>query len=161
MANTIILKAPEMTVQKERPLKASVDITPGMLCEYDSTDVKPHATADGNCSPLFATENDIVGGGVDTDYSVDGETVLLRYCSPGVEVNALIANSINVTAVGTLLSSAGDGTLKVYTAPSQAVNEGGAATYTIAPKVLAPVARALEIKNNTSGANARLRVEVL
>ena len=161
MSKTIILKAPEMTIQKERPLKASSDITPGMLCEYDGADVKPHSTADGNCSPLFATENDITGGGIDTAYDTDGETVLLRYCAPGVEVNALIANSVNVSAVGTLLSSAGDGTLKVYTPPSQAVNEAGSATYTIAPKVMAPVARALEAKNNTSGANARLKVEVL
>lgn len=161
MAKTIILKAPEMTIQKEAALKASVDITPGMLCAYDSDGVvKPHATAGGDCSPLFAVENDIIGGGIDTPYATDGENVLLRYCSPGVEVNALLANGENAS-FGSLLKSNGDGTLAVYTAPSQAVNEGGSATYTIAQKPRAAVVRALAALNNTSGSPARLKVEVL
>lgn len=161
MPNTIILKAPEMTIQKEYALKASVDITPGMLCELDSaTTVKPHATAGGDCSPLFAVENDIIGGSIDTGYTVDGENVLLRYCAPGVEVNALLANGENASA-GSLLKSDGTGALAVWTAPSQAVAEGGSASYTITQHPRAVVARALAALNNTSGSAARLKVEVL
>lgn len=128
MANTIILKAPEMTIQKERPLKASVDITPGMLCAYDGADVKPHSVAGGLASRLFATENDIVGGGIDTAYTVDGETVLLRACAPGVEVNALLKTGFTV-AIGDLLESDGAGALQTFQA---AAASGVKASATIA-----------------------------
>jgi hypothetical protein len=158
MPNTIILRGDPM--RKERPLKASVDITPGMLCEYDTVYIKPHATDGGNASPIFAVENAIHGDGIDTDYSNDLDTVLFCVAERGDEIYALVATGNNVSN-NALLCSNGDGALKIYTAPSQAVNEGGSATYTIAPKVLAPVARALEAVNNTSGSNARIKVEVL
>jgi hypothetical protein len=128
MAKTIILKAPEMTIQKERPLKGSVDITPGMLCAIDGADVKPHAVAGGRASALFAVENDIVGDGIDTAYSTDGETVLLRSCSPGVEVNAFLKTGHTV-AIGDLLESDGAGALQPFQA---AVGSGVKASATVA-----------------------------
>ncbi len=154
MPNRIILKG--SPIYKERPLKASVDITPGMLCDYDGADVKPHATAGGNASPIFAVENEIIGDDIDTAYTSDGETVKLAFCNPGAEVYAWLETGNNVS-IGDLLESNGAGALQKHTA--QAVNEGGAATYTIYAR--GPVARAIEAQNNTSGANARIKVEVL
>lgn len=158
MANTIILKGDPM--MKERPLKSSVDITPGMLCEYDTSYVKPHANAGQNASPIFAVENAIIGDDIDTAYTTDGEAVLLAFCEPGTEIYAFLATGNNVS-IGDLLESDGAGALQKHTVPSQAVNEGGAATYTIKQYPRGPVARALAALNNTSGSNARLTVEVL
>lgn len=111
MANRIITKG--SPIYKERPLKASVDITPGMLCEYDGADVKPHTTAGGFSSPIFAVENEIIGDGIDTAYTDDGETVKLAFCQPGDEVNAFLETANNV-AIGALLVSNGAGALQAF-----------------------------------------------
>jgi hypothetical protein len=58
-----------------------------------------------------------------------------------MRVNALIANGQNIT-VGGQLESAGNGTLRALAAG-------------------VPIARALESVNNATGANARLRVELM
>lgn len=145
---------------EEYPLKASVDIMPGMLIEYDGADVKPHATAGGNASPLFAVENALIGDGIDVAYTEDGEAVLFAKCRPGDRVYALLKTGNNV-AINDFLGSGGAGNLQKHTNASQAVNEGGSATYTIAQVPEGIVARALEAVNNSSGVDARILVEVV
>lgn len=142
----IILKGDP--IYKERPLKAldnydNGKIMPGMLCEYDGIYVKPHATADGFASAIFAVELAIrEGADINTLYDQDGETVELAFCRPGDEVYALLDIGENVAA-GALLNSGGNGHL-----------DSTVSTY--------PVARALEAVNNSAGtAAARIRVEVL
>lgn len=145
---------------EEYPLKASVDIMPGMLIEIDGADVKPHATAGGNAARLFAVENALIGDGIDVAYTEDGEAVLFAKCMPGNRVYALLKTGNNV-AINDMLESGGVGNLQKHTAPSQAVNESGSATYTIGQKVEAIVARAVEAVNNASGVDARILVEVM
>ena len=139
-------------IYKELPLEA-LDvygvgaIIPGMLCERTSTNtVQAHASAAGQASAIFAVENAIFEGrDIDTAYDSDGEAVLLAYCRPGDEVYAwLAAGTGQVSVIGGLLGSNGDGFLDVGT-----VN---------------PIVRALEAIDNdpgTDGAAVRVRVEVL
>lgn len=140
----------------EAPLKASVDITPGMLIDYDAGDVKPHAVAGANASPLFAVENALIGDNIDVAYTEDGEAVLFARCQKGDQVYALLKTGNNV-AIGAFLESGGAGNLQAHTAP--AIDEGGSAEVTVYSQAI--VARALEAKNNSSGANVRIRVEVV
>lgn len=139
-------------IYKEYALKASVDITPGMLVELDSTGVvKPHATAAALASPIFAVEglnkdpDSMTMGGIDDKYDTDGQAVKCAFCKPGDEIYALLeAGAGNTTAIGTILESNGAGLLQV-----------GATS---------PVARALEVVDNdpgVGGAAMRVRVEVL
>jgi hypothetical protein len=111
MPNTILLKGDPM--MKERPLKTSVDIKPGMLCEYDTTYVKPHATAGAFASPIFAVENAIIGDDIDTSYTDDGETVLLAFSEPGDEIYALLKTG-NTILNNDLLESDGAGALQAF-----------------------------------------------
>lgn len=114
MANTIILRGDP--ILKERPLKTSVDITPGMLCEPSTSYVQPHATAGKRGPRWFAVERALDGSGIDDAYDTDGETVLLASCKPGDEVYAWLETGNNV-AVGDMLVSNGAGAL-------QAVGDG-------------------------------------
>jgi len=116
-------------------------ITPGMLVERNSSGLLvAHATAGGAAAYDFAMERDEMGKDIDTAYA-SGDTVKVGHCHAGMRVNALIANAVNA-AVNSKLESAGNGTLRVFT------------TGVI-------IAQALEAVNNTSGANARLRVEII
>lgn len=117
-------------------------IKPGHLVEITSAgEVQLHATAAGQASPRFAVELPArMGQGIDTAYDQDGETVLTAYCRPGDHVYAFLENGANV-AIGALLESGGAGALQAGTT--------------------APICRALEAVNNTSGAQARIKVEVI
>ncbi len=121
--------------------KAGAAIMPGMLVNYNgSGDLIPHGTAGAPAAKAFAVEREYMGMDMNMPYAV-GDTVKTATCPSGVRVNALIATGQAVSKGG-LLESAGNGTLRALAAGS-------------------PLARALEALNNTSGANARLRVEVL
>lgn len=148
---------------------ANAAITPGHLVKRLTTDVDKvlvHATAGGNAQPLFALELDFYGGGTDALLAIDeayaaSDNVKLAYCAPGAELWALLAANASAITIGDPLESAGDGTLRKHTPPSQAVNEAGSATYTIAPKTQAIVAYALQtIDNSAVAATARIRVEI-
>lgn len=157
---TIFLKGqPE---GKRREAVANAAIKPGYLCEYMSSgNVRKHATAGGNAYSLFAGENELFGDDIDTSYATN-DRALLWHATPGDEINALVAAAASAIVIGDLLDSAGDGTLRKYTAPSQAVAEGGSASYTIAPKVLGPIAVAMEAVDNSGGSSeARIRVMIL
>lgn len=120
-------------------------ITPGMLVERGgSNDVQKHSVAGGNAAPLFALPNDLVGDDLDDAYA-SGDTVQLAMCGPGAKVYALLAHGENVSA-GAYLESDGLGALQAHTSGTEPASV---------------VVRALEAKNNTTGSNARIEVEVL
>ena len=128
-------------------------ITPGMLVELVSGEVRPHSTQGGNATPMFAVEgqnpdaSSITLGDIDTDYDDDNGAVKVAYCNNGDQVYALLGAGQNVAIHG-LLQSASDGYLMAYSSSS--------------PPPLRPVCRALEAKNNTAGSAAvRVKVEVL
>lgn len=140
---------------------ATEAITPGHLAlRHTATGVKKHATAGGNVNPLFALEREMTGDDKDTAYA-SGDSVLLLYPQRGSRISAIVAAGAAAIAVNDPLESAGDGTLRKHTAPSQAVDEGGSATYTIAPKTMAIVAFAREAVDNSLGSDpVRIDIEV-
>jgi hypothetical protein len=138
---TVILTGNEL-VQFDEDDKAGAAITPGMIVNYNgSGDLVPHATAGGQGVVRLAIEREEMGGGLDTVYAI-GDTVKVGVCPPGVRVNILIANGVNVAKGNFLEVGAVAGTFRVLAA--------GVAKL-----------QAIEALNNTSGANARLRAVVL
>lgn len=106
-ARTIILKGDP--IRKERA--AGGTITPGDLIELMSTGaMRRHSTAAGNAQSSFALEDDLQGNEIGDDYS-SGQRVQMAVFHTGMEVNARLKASENV-AIGDLLESAGDGTLR-------------------------------------------------
>lgn len=147
--------------RKERPANAA--ITPGMLLEVinDSSTAKVdvHGVVGGNAVPMFALEYDVIGRGIDTAYAADEDCMHL-YPDRGSEIYGLLefGETEDAVVVGDPLESAGDGTLRKHTA--QAVDEGGAATFTAYSSPI--VAYALETIDNSAGTvNERIRVEVV
>jgi hypothetical protein len=136
---TILLRGTN-TPHSER-VCAEGSIKPGMLVMFDSQGrFKPHDTAAGATSPVFACESSYTGGSIDADY-VQHDTVPAWHAQRGDQVYALLDTGQNVAA-GALLNSAGDGSLQSGTTN--------------------PVARALEAVNNSGGStHARIKVEVL
>lgn len=136
--NTIIRKGHELVIRKE--VTATEVITPGMLVN--------HAGAADGLLPhkRFALENDLIGRGINDNYAV-GEVVQVGVCNHGVEVWALLANTENA-AVGDRLVSNAAGTLEVIALAQTPLEE------------VRVVGFALEALNNTSGAPARILIEV-
>lgn len=140
--NTILLNV-RAQFEKEAPLKASKDITPGMLIEYSGADVQPHSSAAAIPAPLIVAVEAPwrYGSGIDDAYDTDGEQVAFHYILPGDEFYALLAAGEDI-ALGDLLESAGDGTLQADTSGDKF--------------------RALEAVDNGAGYTAvRIRVEVI
>lgn len=140
---TVILLGYELVTQNDDD-KAAAAIMPGMLVNFNgSGDLVPHASAAPTVrhAATFALEREEMGGDFDTAYAV-GDTVKVGFCAPGVRVSALVATGAPAISKGSLLESAGNGTLRLATTG-------------------VPCARALEALTNTSGSNARLRVEVI
>lgn len=143
-------------IASEARAKASEAIKPGMLVELhtDGT-LKKHATAKAQANASFVREPDIFGGSVDDTYD-DGDTVLFSTFRPGDWVWAWLVDEGNV-AVGALLESAGDGSLRAVTAASQS----GTTPFAVVTGGVA-IAKALEAKDNTGGTGpVRIKVEVL
>lgn len=139
---------------------ASTPVTPGMLLEKvtvftERPKLKPQATAAAaagavSISPVMVaietpirpvTTSPSSGSTIDTAYSVAGEAVPYIIPLRGDHLYMFLKTGNNVAA-GALLEAAGAGNL-------QAVSTGAA------------LFRALEALNNTSGSDARIRVEVL
>jgi hypothetical protein len=92
-------------------------ITPGHLVEVTNAGkVQKHSTQDGNAIPMFALENELEGEGITTAYAAD-DPVQVWIPQRGEQVYALLANGENAS-IGDLLTSNGDGTLKVLDTPS-------------------------------------------
>ncbi len=164
---------------------ANAAITPGYLVEQMTTGkYRKHATAGGvHPGRLFAAEQEWTGKSIDTAYASDEQLPILN-CKPGDQVYALVAASAAAIAIGDLLESAGDGTLRKAVA-YLTDNSGGSANTTLqdigsshveaevandladlaaAINRLHPgaVARAIEAKDNSGGGTeARIRVEIL
>jgi hypothetical protein len=113
-------------------------ITPGMAVGISGDSVALAGAA--YIAPSFARENEIVGGGIDTEMAV-GDNIMYYTPRKGDWLYAFLANTESVTAGDTLQCLAG-GVLGSVDAGT-------------------PVARALETLNNTSGASARLKVEIV
>jgi hypothetical protein len=142
-SNTIYLKGKGQFKEGN----AGGTITPGHLLTRNTTadQVVVHATAEGNAYPLFALENDVVGKGIDTNYT-SSERVLFVHAQPGDEIFALVDATVAIV-IGDELVSTGDGTLKKVTAGAVAVGN-----------LRRVVAIALEAKASGSG---RLKVETV
>lgn len=156
--STIVLKSPSTPHYEEYPL-APLDacgngaITPGMLVELVSGEVRPHSTQGGDATRMFAVEglnedsDSKTLGDIDVQYDDDNGAVKVFYAKPGDQVYALLGAGQNVAIHG-YLQSASDGVLMAYAAAAQK------------PEKI--VGRALEAKNNTAGSAAvRVKVEVI
>jgi hypothetical protein len=99
-------------------LAASEAITPGHLVDrFNSAGVirwRKHATASIAVAPAFATEHSMANKGVDDAYGI-GDLVEVSVGEPGAAFWAFIASGQNIVA-GNKLESAGDGTLKIFSA---------------------------------------------
>ena len=95
-------------------------ITPGMLVAVAADgDIDLNSSAGGVCEKLFAVEDELQGRTIDTDYD-SGDPVQCWLATPGEEVLAWLLDGEDI-AIGDILVSAGDGTLKEATADSSAV----------------------------------------
>lgn len=134
-------------------IPAGVAIVPGMLIErYLNTTAmfRPCTitTAIG-VSKTFALNQSMLGKGcglpspgVAGDAYAVADLVEALIARAGATIWALVATSAPAIAIGDKLESAGDGTLRKYTSGT-------------------PIAIAMEALTNTSGANSRLKIEVL
>ncbi|MBW2672312.1 MAG: hypothetical protein JRD89_02700 [Deltaproteobacteria bacterium] len=105
--STIILKG--NPIRKEGV--AAAEITPGMLLTYDeSGNLIPHDVAGGTAAPMFAVEQDYIGGSITDTYAV-GDQVAYVIPRPGDEIYAILKQNENVV-VGDFLESGGSGTLR-------------------------------------------------
>lgn len=132
----------------------SVKAKAGMLMNVDvKDDFKPHNADGGNAEPVFLLERPTIG--LDDEIAV-GEMVTCRKCDNKIGVYGWLKAGENVVE-GDLLCSAGDGSLRKYTAP--AIDENGTATHTINTNAI--VAKAKEDIDNTAGVEmTRIDIEV-
>lgn len=126
--------------------------TPGQLLIIDSAaKVKPHNVAAGVASPIFALEEEYIGGTIDTAYAVSDQ-VRYAHCKSGDEIYAWLKNGVT-SAIGGFLESDGAGAFQLST---HAVTSATTAAAW-------PVAVALEAVNNSGGGtgpNSTMRVKV-
>ena len=148
--NTIKLKN-HIDVNEE--YTAAGAITPGHLCTLDSNGkVIVHAVSGGPVLIMFATEDELQGGAIDTAYASTNK-VNCWFPTRGDVVYALLLDGENV-AIGDFLDSSGAGTLK------KAVNLTSAA---VAEYPANLVGRALEAVNlnQSSDPSARIKVQII
>jgi len=92
-------------------------ITPGHLIMRNSSNaLVVHNKARGNCQKMFALENELYGGDIDTAYA-SGDRVPYFIPKRGDVVLCRIKASENIV-IGDVLESAGDGTLQELTQTS-------------------------------------------
>lgn len=151
---TVFLRGNAVYIDGE--VEAAKTIVPGQLIEESAAgEWQPHSTAGANAQKAFAMEQELIGNGIDTDIDA-GEKFTVMFPAPGSEIYAWLDDG-ETAVVGNALVSAGEGSLDVYAA--QAVDEGGAATYTIYDQNI--VAYAVEDVDNSLGATpVRIRVRV-
>lgn len=146
---------------------ANAAITPGWLIELMSTGkVRAHSSSGQNQEFMFAFENELEGEGIDDDYAA-ADIVQYIIARRGDVVNAILANGQNV-AIGDLLESNGDGTLKKYTADAIAVSSAEPGTVTVYPTQIVGMAlEALDLsgssgeESSTLLNNPRIQVRVM
>ena len=98
----------------------AVAITPGYLLELTSAGtVQAHSTAAGNAARYIALEDELQGKAITDDYAVS-VPIQVWMAVPGEEAYMLLANG-QTAVIGSLLESAGDGTLNVHSADSTGI----------------------------------------
>lgn len=146
--NTIVIYAADDATNSQtvKEAKAGGAITAGMLVERNGDNVRAHSTANGTASKLFALENLVIGGGIDSAYAA-GDTVRFQAMRTGMVVYALVAAGTGAIAKNAFIASHGDGT----------VQESAAA-----PDDNKVFAQALEAVDNSGGsASVRIKLEIL
>lgn len=134
---TIVLKG-DYSIAKERI--AAGAITPGHHLALASSGKVAVCAVKTNVPLAVAVEQDFTGGSIATAYAAD-DTVNYRVLQPGDEFYGFLANGQNV-AIGALLESdAAGGFTALAAGTAKAI--------------------ALEAVNNTSGAQARIKLEVI
>lgn len=107
---------------QRREYEANSTVKPGMLIQVRSDGkCEAYATADTpNASKTIAIENEIFGKPVSRgtstagDYA-SGDRVLAEACGAGMEVNLIVKGTAAAISIGSPITSAGDGTVKVGT----------------------------------------------
>ena len=123
---TIVLSSCEGIM---REAVAAVAIRPGMIIKLDNTNKAiPDNVAGQEAQPAVAIENDLTGRGIDDNYAI-GERVRYRVLPDGAKFFGIIAASQNI-AIGDVLSSNGDGTLKEAAVTDQVVGYARSAVVT-------------------------------
>lgn len=138
--------------------KSMEAITPGHLVMLHTDGLlKKHATAAGSASKLFALENEtpaenITGNAIDKAWA-SGDRVQYGAFPSGSVVNALVAASATAITIEAPVESAGDGTVRLHSAPA---NLSAAA-----PKYDGIVGYAVEAVDNSGGsAVARIAIRI-
>lgn len=89
-------------------------ITPGdLVVQAADGDLEVHGTALGATPPIFAREADLEGKGI-TDAYAAGDRVYAHGCRRNDVVQARVGTGVDLN-IGSLLESAGDGTLRLIT----------------------------------------------
>ena len=138
---TVVLKGD--LGQGHREYAAGGAITPGHLINLANTGkVVVHASAAGECPPMFAKEDALQGKTIADAYASD-DRVFCHQAVSGDEIYAWLEDNHNIS-IGALLESAGDGTLQALTGDHA-------------------IAQALEAVDTTGAptAAARIRVKVM
>lgn len=153
-------ETPKKIVLNGDPLRkegiASEQILPGLLLDYgeDGTLIR-HASEQGNAAPMFAVEQDFIGGGIDKVYNI-GDQVQYVVARPGDEIYAVLSPGEEVKK-GDFLSSGGAGLLVKHKSPE--LDDSGVSEIALR----AIVARALEDLDLSDAGDevARIMVEVV
>ena len=128
-------------------------ITPGMLIELDSSDkVKAHATPGGNAFPMFAVEDEFQGKLITDDYAIE-DVVQCWIPTRGDEVYAVLVKGGTAATIGSLLESAGDGSLQVH-----AADDSTSANTT--NQIVAQAIEAVDLSDSSGADPATYRIKV-
>lgn len=166
--STVILRGMDEVEYDDLP--AAAEIRPGMLVEHvpGAEQVRPHSTAGGSASPLFAVEYRKFGmaaddstvlpnlsGDVHDTYNAGDMTKFAAF-DKAHRVWALVPAGATVND-GDFVESAGGGLVQTHDGTT--VDQGGTGTVTISDNIV--VGKAIETVDNALGtAPARVRVEV-
>ena len=146
--NTIKLKKYSDIIE-EYPVATAKTVTPGMLIEMTSTGaIQPHSSAGKFAEKIFALENELEGGNIDTAYAA-GDQTQCWVPGRGDQVYAFLADNESAS-IGSVLESNGAGALQVAS-----VETASGITY---PGSV--VAVALEAIDTTNSAVATARIAV-
>lgn len=134
---------------------AAAIVTPGYLLELTSAGkVQHHSSAGGNAPKYIALEDELQGRAITDNYAA-ADPVQVWMAVPGEEAYMMLADG-ETTVIGSLLESAGDGTLQVHVAD---VDSSADITFIYPLQI---VAQALEVvdMSDSSTADPSGRVKV-
>lgn len=115
MATNVIFRG-DATIK--RPVQdeaiAAAELTPGSLVFKNAGQFAVHATDGGGAGvQLYVTDLNTLQQGSTTDTWAAGDTAVAFEPRPGERYNMLVADTQNITALDTALTSNGDGTLRI------------------------------------------------